>query len=248
MSDLPPPPPPSGSFPPPPPPAAPPGAAPGSWTPPPGWVPPPPPPGYQPPVPEIVETARHPIRRVIGLVLGFFFLGVTGLGVYLSIIAFLEQNREINAMPRGPIPVAELELEADDRETIHIEADHLGDGDSDSPDRRAERIKASALRSTITVTGPDGQNIPVEDVLGESVYGFSREGIAVGRIAVPVDGTYTIEVRGFDGEGDDGEVAVGDVSFGNLFVKFGTGLGLFIVGLMLAIGSFALRKPRVRRS
>ena len=85
-------------------------------------------------------------------------------------------------------------------------------------------------------------------MLSESVYGFSREGIAVGRIAVPVDGTYRIEVRGFDGEGDNGDVAVGDVSFGNLFVKFGTGLGLFIVGLMLAIGSFALRKPRIRRA
>jgi hypothetical protein len=199
-------------------------------------------------VPQIVETERHPIRRAIGLTLGVIFLGVMGLGVYLSVMSFLEQNRDINAMPRGPIPLARLELEADDRETIHIEADGIGDGDSENPNRRAERMKDSALAASITVTGPDGQSIPVEDVLGESVYGFSHEGIAVARIAVPVDGIYTISVEGFDSEGRDAEVAVGDVSFGNLFVKFGIGLGLFIVGLMLAIGSFALRKPRIRRS
>jgi hypothetical protein len=149
-------------------------------------------------------------------------------------------------MPRGPVPVAVLELEADDRETIHLDHDGLSAGDSGSPDRRAEQLKSQALSATITVNGPgpDGPSIPIEDVFGESVYGFGHEGIAVGRIEVPEDGEYRVTVQGFP---DTGEVAIGDVSFGALFKDFGIGLGLFILGIIVCIPVFRARTPRAVR-
>jgi hypothetical protein len=211
---------------------------------------PPPPSGYVAP-PPIIEEATSPARRLLFTVLGIaVLLGFAGTGVYLSIKAFLDLDADVDALARGPLPVAELELEADARETIYLEVDGLGAGDSDSPDARAERLKSEALAADVRVfrLGRDGASdtvsIPVEGVFGESVYSFGREGIAVGRIAVPEDGTYRIEVSGF---AHDGDVAVGDVSFGGLFKDFAIGLGLFFLGIVLCIPVFRLRRPRRAR-
>jgi hypothetical protein len=238
-------------LPPPPGGAAPSAPAPGGWTPPPGWVPPPPPAGYTPPASytEIIETPVSPFRKVFFTVLGVVvLLGMVCGGAWLSVQSFLKQNDEINAMPRGPVPEAFLDLEADARETIHLEHDGLSAGDSESPNRRAEQLKDQALSATITVSGPgpDGPTIPLEDVGSESVYGFGHEGIAVARLAVPEDGTYRVQVQGFP---STGEVAIGDVSFGGLFKDFGIGLTLFILGIFVAIPVFRARTPRaVRRA
>lgn len=247
------------SAPPPPPPAPTPAPAPApaAWTPPPGFVPPPPPPGYQPGsfppggapagsgIDQIIETPVSPFRKVFFTLLFVVVLvGSVGGGTVLSIQAFLHQNQQINDMPRGPIPVAVLELHADARETIHLEHDGLSAGDSDSPDRRAEQLKAQARSAQVTVTGPDGERLPIEGVSGETVYGFGHEGIAVGRIAVPEDGEYRVEVSGFP---SSGEVAIGDVSFGGLAKDFGIGLGLFIVGIFVSIPLFRARTPRIAR-
>lgn len=227
-------------------------AAPGAWTPPPGWVPPPPPAGYVPPAPaytEIIETPASPFRKIFFTVLGVVALvGMLGGGVFLSVEAFLKQNRQINDMPRGPVPEAFLELEADARETIHLEHDGLSAGDSESPNRRAEELKRQARSAIVTVSGPgpDGPNLPIEGVGGSSVYGFGHEGIAVGRIEVPEDGTYRVTVQGFP---STGEVAIGDVSFGGLAKDFGIGLGLFILGCFVVIPLFRARTPKaVRRA
>jgi hypothetical protein len=218
--------------------------------PPPGVAPPPPPPGYVPPLP-IIEEASNPARKLVFTLLGLaVLLGLAGAGVFLSVKAFLDLDRDVDALARGPLPVAELELEADARETIYLEVDGIAAGDSDSPNPRAERLKSEALSAEVRVSrlGRDGASdtvsIPVEGVSGETVYSFGREGIAVGRIAVPEDGTYRIEVSGF---AHDGDVAVGDVSFGGLFKDFGIGLGLFMLGIVLCIPLFRLRRPRRAR-
>jgi hypothetical protein len=210
---------------------------------------PPPPAGYVPP-PLVIEEASSPARKVVFTVLALATLvGLCGAGVYLSIKAFLDLDADVDALARGPLPVAELALEADARETIYLEVDGIGAGDSDSPNARAERLKADALAAEVRVSrlgdgATDSVSIPVEDVFGESVYSFGREGIAVGRIAVPDDGTYRIEVSGFP---HDGDVAVGDVSFGGLFKDFGIGLALFFLGIVLCIPLFRLRRPRRAR-
>jgi hypothetical protein len=243
----PPPPPPTPPPPPPPPPpqpawapAAPP-PPPQQWSAPAGYVPPPPPAGYVAGG-DLISEPANPARKVIFSVLGLgLILGGVVVGVFLSVKAFTGANDDVNDMPRGPLPVAELELTADARETIHIENPTIGDGDSDNPSRAAEEMKSQALAADITVTGPDGQDIPVEGVSGSSVYSFGRSGIAVGRIEVPEDGTYLISVQGFP---HDGDVAVGDVSFTGLFKDFGMGLGIFIVGLIVGIPLYRLRRKR----
>jgi hypothetical protein len=211
---------------------------------------PPPPPGHVPP-PPIIEEASSPARTAVFTILGLAVLvGLGGAGAYLGIRAFLDLDADVDALARGPLPVAELELVADARETIYLEVDGIGAGDSDSPNARAERLKSEALAADVRVVllGRDGAtdavSIPVEGVSGETVYSFGREGIAVGRIAVPEDGTYRIEVSGFAHQGD---VAVGDVSFGGLFKDFGIGLGLFFLGILLCIPLFRLRRPRRAR-
>jgi hypothetical protein len=249
----PPPPPPPGYAPPPPPPLPPPPPPQPAWAPaapppppqqwsaPAGYVPPPPPPGYVAGA-DLISEPANPARKVIFSVLGLgLILGGVVVGVFLSVKAFTGANDDVNDMPRGPLPVAELELTADARETIHIENPTIGDGDSDNPSRAAEEMKSQALAADITVTGPDGQDIPVEGVSGSSVYSFGRSGIAVGRIEVPEDGTYLISVQGFP---HDGDVAVGDVSFTGLFKDFGMGLGIFIVGLIVGIPLYRLRRKR----
>jgi hypothetical protein len=204
-------------------------------------VPPPPPAGYVPAV-DIISEPASPGRKVLFTVLGLgLILGGIVLGTFLSVRAFMDSSDQIDAMARGPLPVAELDLEADARETIHIENPVIGEGDSENPSRRAEAMKADALSADITVTGPDGQDIPVEDVSGETVYSIGRSGIAVGRIEVPEDGTYLVEVAGFP---HDGDVAVGDVSFTGLFRDFGIGLGVFFVGLLVGIPLYRLRRKR----
>lgn len=194
------------------------------------------------PASPVTET-QNPARKVVFTVLGLaIILAGVGVGVFLSIKAFTDMNADIDAMARGPLPVAELELEADARETIHIENPVIGRGDSDSPDAAAEAMKSRALAAEVVVTGPDGRDIPVEDVSNSSVYSFGRRsGIAVGRIAVPEDGTYRIEVIGFP---DGGDVAVGDVSFTDSFKTFGIGLGAFIGALIVGIPVFRLRRRR----
>ena len=236
-----PPPPPPQWTPPLPPPPAPPPPPQQQWSAPAGYVAPPPPPGYAAASP-IISEPDDPGRRVIFTVLGLgLILSGILVGTFLSIRAFTDSSDQINSMARGPLPVAVLELTADERETIHIENPTIGDGDSEDPSPAAERMKAEALSADITVTGPDGQDIPVEGVGGETVYSIGRSGIAVGRIAVPEDGEYTIEVVGFP---HDGDVAVGDVSFTGLFKDFGIGLGVFFVGLFVGIPVFRRRRKR----
>ena len=159
------------SAPPPPPPqpawgAAAPPPPPQQWSAPAGYVPPPPPPGYVAGG-DLISEPANPARKVIFSVLGLgLILGGVVVGVFLSVKAFTGANDDVNDMPRGPLPVAELELTADARETIHIENPTIGDGDSDNPSRAAEEMKSQALAADITVTGPDGQDIPIEGVRG----------------------------------------------------------------------------------
>lgn len=189
-----------------------------------------------------MSEPSSPARKIVFTILGLgLILGGTAVGVYLSITAFTGANDDVDAMARGPLPAAVLELEKDERETIHIENPVIGEGDSDNPSARAERMKDEALAARITVTGPDGADVPVEDVSGSTTYSFGRSGIAVGRIEVPKDGEYLITVEGFP---HDGDIAVGDVSFAGLFKDFGIGLGVFFAGLIVGIPVYRLRRRR----
>lgn len=226
MTDVPPPAPPPPAPPPPP----------GHWVPPPGWVPPPPPAGWVPPPPVIVESPSPVRKPLLTLLAVAAFVGLGGWSTWKTIDAFIGAQRQVDSLVRGPIPVATLELEEDDRETIHIEADGMSDDDA-----QGDRLTSMALSATVTVRGPDERLVPIERVFGESTYGFGHEGVVYGRIAVPADGLYRIEVRGFDAPG---EVAVGDVSFGSMAVDAVVGIGGFIVAMFIGAAFWTRRIKR----
>ena len=104
--------------------------------------------------------------------------------------------------------------------------------------------------STVTVTGPDGQDVQVSPYIGDLTYSLSgREGTAVYTFDAPSEGSYTITGEITDGSG--GTFAIGK---DNPLAEAGRGVLLMVVvgtvGFLIALVLFivlAVKRGRSKR-